>query len=82
MAFLNGKIMVVSIFSGLDYWTGILDWTTGLNFYLADEDFTVLHIELMHDARGIYSNIDSLYHNLQPYSKYKSRRQHQSRSHA
>ena len=36
------------------HWTGILDWTTGLNFYLTDEDFTVLHTELMHDTlRGI-----------------------------
>ena len=23
-----------SVNSGLDYWTGLLDWTTGLTFYL------------------------------------------------
>ena len=23
----------LSLFTGLDYWTGILDWTTGLKFF-------------------------------------------------
>ena len=23
----------LSLFTGLDYWTGILDWTTGLEFF-------------------------------------------------
>ena len=27
------EIIWLSLFTGLDYWTGILDWTTGLKFF-------------------------------------------------
>ena len=29
-----GQLERRSLFSGLDYWTGLLDWTTGLTFDL------------------------------------------------
>ena len=28
-----------SLFAGLDYWTGILDWTTGLQFLYLEFNF-------------------------------------------
>ena len=28
----HGPKFWVSLFTGLDYWTGLLDWTTGLTF--------------------------------------------------
>ena len=30
------------VFTGLDYWTGLLDWTTGLTFELTFELFFFL----------------------------------------
>ena len=30
----------VFVFTGLDYWTGLLDWTTGLTFELTFERFS------------------------------------------
>ena len=32
----------VFVFTGLDYWTGLLDWTTGLTFELTFELFLFL----------------------------------------
>ena len=32
----------VFVFTGLDYWTGLLDWTTGLTFELTLELFFFL----------------------------------------
>ena len=32
----------VFVFTGLDYWTGLLDWTTGLTFELTFELFFFL----------------------------------------
>ena len=34
------------VFTGLDYWTGLLDWTTGLNLELTFELFLLLMINI------------------------------------
>ena len=43
---IGGKIRTgclwVFVFTGLDYWTGLLDWTTGLTFELTFELFFFL----------------------------------------
>ena len=59
MAISVGVLLYGSLYSldwttGLEYWTGLLDWSTAPNFYHTDKDFTVLHTELMHyTLRGI-----------------------------
>ena len=40
----------VFVFTGLDYWTGLLDWTTGLTLELTFElffSFTMINIALV-----------------------------------
>ena len=39
------KEIRVSPFTGLDYWTGILDWTTGLSYFPVLDKFVCLFIE-------------------------------------
>ena len=36
----------VFVFTGLDYWTGLLDWTTGLTFELTFELFFLSMINI------------------------------------
>ena len=36
---INTCVCGVFVFTGLDYWTGLLDWTTGLTFELTFELF-------------------------------------------
>ena len=36
----------VFVFTGLDYWTGLLDWTTGLTFDLIFELFFLSMINI------------------------------------
>ena len=39
----------VYLFTGLDYWTGILDWTTGLDYWTGLLDWTTgLTFDLWH----------------------------------
>ena len=35
----------VYLFTGLDYWTGILDWTTGLSYFPFLDKFLCLFLE-------------------------------------
>jgi len=44
---LKGSMIIVwciwfqeSLFTGLDYWTGLLDWTTGLDYWTGLLDWT------------------------------------------
>ena len=41
--YISGKRL--SLFTGLDYWTGILDWTTGLSYFPFLDKFLCLFIE-------------------------------------
>ena len=36
---IDGHLSGPSLFAGLDYWTGILDWTTGLQFLYLEFNF-------------------------------------------
>ena len=50
-----------SLFSGLDYWTGLLDWTTGLDYWThgnclcrrKEQDYTEIHTAIQ-ESRVIF----------------------------
>ena len=47
----------VFVFTGLDYWTGLLDWTTGLDYWTGLLDWTTgLTLELTFKLFSFFHN--------------------------